>query len=209
MIFEHETPPFAPVSMPTEPSEASGLIDQQPQPLSAEEIKQTAENLRRLPKGFLPFEVFNAVAEKVTTPTIDVVPLRISNGRMEVFMLRRPGDDPYWPGQWHVPGTVLRSTDKAGDFSSGLDRLFKSKDETEGTITPTSAPKYVTTKFWDVARGRELDTVHYVPVEATSDQLPGQFFPVDELPDDTIEHHKIIIQEAAEAYKRDMQQSVE
>lgn len=175
--------------------------DHDPQPLTPEEIRETAERLRRLPKGFLPLEIFLAVAEKVATPTIDVAPLRTHEGRLQVFMLRRPDDDEHWPGQWHIPGTVLRATDEENSFNSGLARLFDG--ETEGLVVPVGEPKHVGTKFWDVERGRELDHLHYVEVEALSDDLPGQFFPVDELPDDTIAHHKIIIPEIVDAYLKD------
>lgn len=183
----------------------------EPRPLTPEEIKQTAENLRRLPRGFLPLEVFNSIAELVATPTIDVAPLRERDGRLEVFMLPRPDDDPYWAGQWHMPGTVLRSTDNEGDFSSGFERLFAKKGEGEGKIVPVTEPKHIGTKFWNVERGRELDHMHYVVVETTGDDvdLPGVFFPVDELPDNTIEHHKVMIGEIVEAYRRDTQGKAE
>jgi hypothetical protein len=62
-------------------------------------------------------------------------------------------------------------------------------------------PVQVTTKFWDVERGRELDSVFYFETDVKDeDILEGTFFPVDQLPDLTIDHHKVMIPEIAVAF---------
>ncbi len=171
------------------------------QPLNPEEIKQTVEYLRRLPKGFLPLEIFNAVAELVTTPTIEVAPVRMNaEGNAEVLLLQRPDDDAYWPGEWHMPGTVLRSTDEEGSFTSGFKRIFGG--ELAGKVVPLGEPKVLGTNFWDVERGRELATKHFVEVEVDADaELPGKFFALDNIPENTIEHHRVMIPEMLAAFE--------
>lgn len=175
-----------------------------PQPLTPEEIRETAERIRRLPKGFLPKDIFEALAEKIVIPTVNLAMLRNNNGRIEVFLMQRPQDDPYWPGQWHITGTVLLSTDEDGSYNSAFHRLFGG--EAEGKLAPIGEPRYVNTKFESGARGQEIDQRHYVEVEALSDDLPGQFFPVDELPEGVIEEHgSVAVPEIVAAYLKDKQ----
>lgn len=168
---------------------------------SKEDTAFAADVLIRSPKGFLPFELFLAVAARVTTPTMELAPLRQkNNGALEILLTQRPADDPYWPNGWHMPGTVLRATDKEGDFSSGIERILC--DELHGKVPMRGTPVYVTTKFWDVLRGRELDTVYYFKTDvADSDLAEGKFFAVDDLPDTTLAHHKIIITEIAAVFR--------
>jgi hypothetical protein len=167
-----------------------------------DEVKQAVDVFNRLPKGFLPHDLFIAVAAKVTMPTMELVPVRLSgNGEVEVLLTQRPNDDPYWPNQWHMPGTVIRASDKEGtDFSSGIERVLQ--NELHGTIRMIGEPKYAGMKFWDVARGRELDQIFYFETDAKDEDVTeGQFFSVNNLPESTMSHHKIMIPEVAAAFK--------
>ncbi len=197
-LFDGELPYLGPANTAPQASVPEQTKDQ---PLSPEEVKQTVEYLRRLPRGFLPFDIFNAVAELVTTPTVEVAPVRMNaDGKAEVLLLQRDVNDPYWPGQWHMPGTVLRSTDKPGDFSSAFQRVFGG--ELAGRVTPLSEPVLIGVNFWDVERGRELANKHFVEVEATADaELPGQFYTLDNLPDNLIAHHGAMIPEMLAAFE--------
>jgi hypothetical protein len=173
-------------------------------PLTDEEIRVTAENLRRLPKGFLPKEIFLAVAELVTTPTMEVAPLRVNeNGQTEILLTQRPADDEHWPNGWHMPGTVIRSTDEEGSLTTGFNRVLQS--ELDEDVRPVAEPVFVGTKFWDVERGREFDQMYYIEVEA-NDETPGQFFTADTLPDNTLSHHKVMIPEIIAAFEASKKQ---
>jgi len=161
------------------------------------EIELAASILSRLPGGFLPLPIFHEVARLVTTPTMEVAPMRMAaNGIAEILLTYR--NDKHWQG-WHIPGTVIRSTDEPDSFHTGFQRVLT--EELNGSVTYLTEPQYVNQKFWDVARGRELDAVHFVEVSvADESQLPGTFFAVNAIPEDTVEHHKIMIPEIAEAY---------
>lgn len=164
-----------------------------------EEVHMAADVIRRLPKGFLPFDLFISIAEKVTTPTMEVAPLRRRGDKIEVLMTQRPDTDPHWPGGWHLTGTVVRATDDEGDFSSGFNRVLY--DELHGTVQPIDEIQYVGMKFWDVERGRELDQMFYFETNATDDDVKeGAFFDVENLPVTTLEHHKIMIPEIVSAF---------
>lgn len=180
--------------------EEDGSTGQKPTP---EEIHQAAGVIKRLPKGFLPFELFIAIAEKVTTPTMETAPLRTNpEGGVEVLLTQRPADDPHWPSGWHIPGTVIRATDNEGNFQSGFERVLK--DELHGTVRPLGSLHRVGIKFWDVNRGRELDIVHYFETDAADEAvMEGKFFDVNDLPETTLEHHKVMIPEIAAAFLRD------
>ena len=167
-----------------------------------DEIKQAVDVINRVPKGFLPFELFIALAAKITTPTVDLVPVRKNqDGEPEILLIQRPADDPYWPREWHVPGTVIRASDKEGsDFSSGKERVLR--DELHGTIRMIGAPQFIGAKFWDVKRGRELEHLFYFETDAADeDVVEGQFFTVNNIPDSTMSHHRVIVSEIAEAFR--------
>lgn len=165
-----------------------------------EQIEQAASVLRSLSPGFLPKELFLEIARLTPTATIELAPVRRGpSDSVEIYLTQRPDDDPHWPGQWHIPGTVLRSTDVADDFTSGFERVLK--DELSQQVEPIGPPTYVGLKFWDVARGREVDHVHYIEVDQGSVQTEGgAFFPSDDLPDNLIEHHRSMIAEILAAY---------
>lgn len=163
-------------------------------PLSKEEIDQAASLLRRLPKGFLPYDIFIQVARLVTTPTMEVAPIRMREGKLEIYLTKRSPHDLHWPSSWHIPGTVIRSTDDEGNFTSGFKRVLD--DELGPAFQYVSDPQLVYTKFWDVLRGRELDMVHYIWVEVNeTTPINGAFFQRENIPESTIEHHKIMIPE--------------
>ena len=67
-------------------------------PPSDEEIRNAAGVIARLPKGYLPFELFIAIAAKTTVPTMEVAPLRRNGEKVEILLTQRPNNDPYWPG---------------------------------------------------------------------------------------------------------------
>lgn len=175
-------------------------MEENNQPLTNEEIEAVASLLQRLPRGYLPQPIFWAVASLVTTPTMEVAPLRKTANGLEIYLTQRPENDPHWPSGWHIPGTVIRSTDEEGSLASGFARVLQ--DELGEGMRYVSEPVQVTTKFWDVTRGRELDLVHYIEVEVIDEaKLTGRFFPVDSLPETTLEHHKIMIPEIAAAFR--------
>jgi len=158
---------------------------------TSEEVAVAAEIISRLPKGYLPFPLFVAVTSKVVTPTLELVILHEIDGVMHVVLTRRPDDDTYWPGEWHVPGTVIRSTDTVGTFESCFERIIH--DELKGSVE-ISTPEFVGVKFWDIKRGREVDQIFCVNAASVA-ELPDdiRLFPLDALPSNLMEHHNEII----------------
>lgn len=168
-----------------------------------EELQQAVDVLARLPRGFLPKQVFLEVARLVTTPTIEVAPLRENaDGTIEILLTKRPADDPHWANMWHITGTILLSTDEEGDgFTSGVERVLRG--ELQGVIPILDGVHYVSTKFWDVARGRELDQIFYFKTNVADEAVrEGRFFNVEHLPESVIDHHKIMISEIVQKFRK-------
>lgn len=155
-----------------------------------EEIQQAVQTLNKLERGFLPFELFLSVADKVVMPALELVPVRQNGDRLEVLLTQRPASDPHWPEYWHLTGTIIRASDQEGiEFSSAKARVLQ--DELHGTVTPVGAIYFLYATFMDIARGRELDHVYYFETNASdSDVQEGVFFDVESLPEKTMQHHK-------------------
>lgn len=165
--------------------------------LSPREIAAAKETLAKLEPGLLPLDIFLQVARLCVTTTVEMVPLRhnLDNGKDEVLLVRRESDDPIWPNMLHIPGTVLRSTDRQGDYSDAFKRIF---DGELGGVKTDGEPVFIRNAFQQVKRGRELALVHYVEL---SEQPPnGQFYATDELPEDLVDHQLTYIREASELF---------
>ncbi|MEP6710168.1 MAG: hypothetical protein ABJA64_00420 [Candidatus Saccharibacteria bacterium] len=166
-----------------------------------DEINNAAAIIHQLPRGFLPKQLFYAIAEKTVINTIEMMILRFNKGIIEILLTQRPPDDPYWPNAWHIPGTVLLSTDSEGDYSSAFFRIFDG--ELAGKVVPLSKPSFVVTKFWDNGRGRELDQVFFVDTLVEDINLDdGRFYSIEELPEGILKAYSYIFPEGLIAYKK-------
>jgi hypothetical protein len=155
------------------------------------EIEKAADIISRLPKGFLPYPLFMAIASKVVTPTLELVICQRVNNELKVLLTRRPDNDTYWPGEWHIPGTVIRATDNEHTFRSCFDRILR--DELHDLVTITD-PAYVSTEFWDIERGREVDQLFCAWSQDVYD-LPDdiKFFSIKKLPEPFMKNHIKIV----------------
>jgi hypothetical protein len=150
-------------------------------PPTDEEISQAASILRRLSPGSLPLDIFLETARLTTTPIIELVPLRTNDGKTEVLLFKRAEDDPTWPGQFHTPGTVIRSTDASTGIQAPLSRIYIDALQ----VKPDSQPRYVTSLLHKVARGSEMATVFYIDM-SEADSTQGVWYPADQLPDSIV-----------------------
>jgi ADP-ribose pyrophosphatase YjhB (NUDIX family) len=165
-----------------------------------QEVHYAANILRRLPRGFLPFEVFIAFAERTVMPCLELSLFRRHGDEIEILLTKREADDPHFPDAWHLPGGVLRATDKEGDFSSILERTLQG--ELRGEHLLLYEPQYAITRFQETARGREL-VLEYFSEVTYSDATPteGCFFSIDSLPRDLLDQYLVIIPETAKAFQ--------
>lgn len=178
------------------------------------ELSQAVDYLKSLPAGRLPKEIFLQFARLMVVPVIELVPVRLGNdGTAEVLLVQRPADDPVWPSMWHVPGTVIRTTDKmdaGNDYDQPLERLLGPEGELAG-IKTVGKPVEIETERRRVARGDELAVIHYIEVQGEA--TAGRFFALDEYPANVpqpgiVPHHDAFVRRAAARFLADKSKTV-
>jgi len=164
--------------------------------LNSDEQKQLVRLLNKLEPGFLPFEIFLGIARLVVLSIIEFVPLRLNpNGKVEVLLLPRGDDDPIWPNQLHVPGTVIRPTDTEGEMYLAFERILR--DELQGT--KVSDPHFVGSILHKSKRGTEQAQVFWV--EVLESPRVGHFYKIDSLPENLMHSQLAFIKQAAENFQ--------
>lgn len=150
-----------------------------------------AEQLSQLSPGKLPLDVFNQVARLSVTPVVELVPLyRGNNAGTQVFLLQRSADDALWAGMYHVPGSIVLSTDQPGSFAEALSRARSKLASYE-----LSEPVFVEAQLCKVARGMEVALVYAVELKDAPSNSSALFSQQD-LPDNLIEGQRQFIEAA-------------
>ncbi len=159
-------------------------------------ILEAEKFISQLEPGFLPMPIFSQIVRLVVTPTVEMVPFRrIQEKGLQVLLIKRDDDDPHWPGQYHVPGSVIRATDAKLSFQDAFNRIIKG--EIKG-IKVIKGPIFVQHLFHQVKRGAELPMIHWI--EVSGEVSGGTYFDVDKLPENIVDHHPLIIRKALEHF---------
>lgn len=136
-------------------------------------------------------KLFNALARVTVSVAVEAVCLRINpaNNKVEVYLTQRPETDPAYPGQWHCPGSIMRPGEEIVDIFVRLSRQeFDSKDLSWTFVANANHPFE--------ARGHFFSLI-YLCYLGEKDGLSGEWFPVDQLPEKTVTHHRARIIPAA------------
>lgn len=152
------------------------------------------ELIAKCEPGNLPSRVFEAVAKIAVYPAIEFVLLRVREGEIETLLFQRSWDDPVWPGQWHAPGTILRPTDATVEDAKA--RLIQ--DELMGM--QLSGPHFVGVAMNNYLRGNGLGIEYWL--EVSGEPANGQFYNVNQLPNDIVKEQTQLLQRAIQAYKQ-------
>lgn len=164
--------------------------------MTVEEQKQLLRLLGQLEPGYQPLEVFLELARIVALPILELVPVRRSDkGVIEVLLLKRETHDSHWPGELHVPGTVIRAT----DADKGMDTAFQRIYTDELRSTQLGDLVYVGTVLHKSRRGTEYAAIYWC--EVVGEPAAGQFFPASELPYNLMESQRKIIAKAVHSYE--------
>jgi hypothetical protein len=140
--------------------------------------------------GKIPREVYESLARFFPQACVELAVLRQSEDELEIFLSARPDDDPYWPGQLHMPGTTLYALDSEETMWSRL--MHNELRELNGR-RPTLAFNHVTT-YDDRERGACMHAVYLTVVEAGTEISSGQFYPLRDIPRETINHHYAMLE---------------
>lgn len=160
--------------------------------------KTLVDLLKQLEPGFLSYEVFEQFARIVALPILECIPLRRANGVVEVLLIERPKDDPFWPGMLHTPGTVVRATDLNSDHNSNwqaFDRVLK--DELKDT--PVGRPHFAGNQLRLSKRGTEQAQIYWL--EVIGEPKVGKFYDVTRLPASLVESQVAFIGLVVNSYK--------
>jgi 8-oxo-dGTP pyrophosphatase MutT (NUDIX family) len=182
-----------PPSRHTETVRDFGFVDE----LSVEERQALAARcLAGLPAGRQPLELFSELG------TVELVGLRTdNNGREQVLLVQRPGDDRWWPGLWHLPGTVVLPDDR--DLSAVVTRLLRR--ETRNALALAGELQVWQSGIRHGVRGTELTAFCWGELEQLA-SLPSELsfietdrFVTGELELSTVDGHRELVAEAMRA----------
>ena len=142
----------------------------------------------------LPRPVFDGWVENLPTVALELAFIRtVDSGRREIFMARRGENDPFWPGEWHIPGTIVRQNEP---IRVAYQRLIASE---ASEVNAIGQLRFVTYQEFpkgegpnQCKRGHEIGLLHLV--ELTRGNLQGgTFFPLTKIPAKTIGFHRTMV----------------
>ncbi len=160
---------------------------------------EVGEYLRSFQGELLPEPIFYAIAETMALPYVELVIFNAhAQHQQQVLLTRRGENDPYFPNLWHVPGTLLQSSDvtfHGTDLGVAIARLLN--EELQGLEV-----KHLTFSgfhFHKVARGVGLSLV--LTALAENEPKAGQYHGVNHLPEDMIKEQAVFILKAVRDHK--------
>jgi len=135
------------------------------------------------PKKPLGTELFNALARLTITVAVEAVCLKKNptTGKIEVYLVQRSPTDSAYAGQWHCPGSAFRPGE---DELNVFWRL--SRNEFGGELENWKFLFNFNNR--QEARGHFFSAVYLCKMAHVKGR--GTWFPVDQLPEVTVEHHR-------------------
>ncbi len=164
--------------------------------LTPQEIASCVAILRRLEPGILPLEIFNQVARLVCLPMVDVVPMKYEGLGLSIGLVEREEDDLWWPNLWHLPGTVLRSTDTV---ETAIQRLMDS----EIAIKTSSAQVFRGFSVHRSERGSGLILIYTIENCLFKKTSAVKWFSIDHLPKEFVSSESYVIEKIKESLAHD------
>ncbi len=158
--------------------------------LSQEEIKDLAVLLLSKvedPQKGIGKNLFNAIARLTVILTPEAACLRRNpqTNTVEVYLVRRAIDDTAYPGQWHIPGSAMRPGEEIED-------VFLRLQEKELGIAITSKKFIFHFNNPKETRGHFFSLIYLCQLESGA-KGKGEWFPVDQLPENIVGHHKMLV----------------
>jgi hypothetical protein len=141
-------------------------------------MKKVIKELNKLSPGFLPKEVFEAVARLVVTPTLVVFPYMKTEDGIKVCLKRRGKDVSGDAGLIHPTGTIILATDNS--LEDTYKRLLK---EELSDVNVVGEPKLCEVVFTELKRGKEISLLHYVEIDSAT---PEDLYNPENLPSDVV-----------------------
>lgn len=134
--------------------------------------------LSKLKPGFLPEPVFLEMQRLNHCLSVELI---LMNGE-SIYLNQRPETDRFWPNQFQIPGTMVRGNEGIKD---SLGRLMAN----EFPMYEVSEPRFTRYYEYDTPRGH----ITHLLFTATTQDDYNSFCPLDELPENMVEHHKLLL----------------
>ncbi len=157
--------------------------------LSQEEIKSLAVSLLgkiEKSKNGLGKDLFNAIARLTVMLCFEVVCLRKNSAtnQTEVYLIKRAPDETSYPGQWHIPGSVMRPGEEIEDV---LLRLSQKEIGLE-----IMSKKFIFhVNYPKEPRGHFFSLIYLC--QLSKEPGKGKWFAVNQLPENIIEPHRTLV----------------
>lgn len=175
------------------------LLNQAGQLRQKTEEKRIGRSLRLLAnKTRLPEPIFDGVLAVIPGTSMEVVPIyKDDKGELHVFLTKRSENDRFWPGEYHCPGSMVLNSDVV---LGGTDHVWKRLKAKEFERQDLGSPVFASPALLETKRGQEVALIYYVDIP--EDLKNGRYFLVNNLPENLIDHHKLIIGTAVDFYKK-------
>lgn len=165
------------------------------------------ESLKEIEQPWTP-EFFWAMNRLIPTMGVESVIVRQNDdGLLEVLLTQRGTDDLSWPGQWHVPGRTFRDTDLDTSLASSEMYALTLRKIWSGELglSTQQMNQIITIKCdvipWRHARGGCISTV-FICMAGGIDFPVGEWFSVDNLPDEFLGGQEAIVQAVVDFLRR-------
>lgn len=144
--------------------------------------EMAAAALEQIPRGAaFGTRLFNAVTQLSVGTAFEAVALRDNGEVIEVFMTQRALTETAYPGEWHCPGSYQRADEGPAEVFA---RLAKAK-EFAGPIGNWRLVGLFINRTEE--RGTTNSVVFLVDIEPGDS---GKWWPIDQLPQNTVCHHR-------------------
>lgn len=164
--------------------------------LNEDQIKGIRKILNNQSPGYLPYDLFIELSKFMVVPIIELVPLcKNRAGGIEVLLLKRSADDPFWPNLLQTPGTIVRVDDKDSSFDDAFDRLKNEIGVTSFNKNPVLFQNYYRTS----ERSKEVAMCYWVELNE-NDIVRGEWFRINYLPVNIVDNQIDLIQKAVKNF---------
>lgn len=162
--------------------------------LTAKETETLAilkEKRAQNPQQRVPARLFFADILERPSLSSELAILRRSEKGAEIYLIQRPSNDPFYSNQWHGPGCMLKTNQTVAE---GVQEVMERELGLvlPGVVNPGKYFEWLTGNGpGQCPRGHTVCFYHYVWVNSyqAGKLHGGEFFPINKLPEPTIEVH--------------------
>jgi hypothetical protein len=126
--------------------------------------------------------------------TFEAIPYRITDGKIQVYMIKRPATDPLFSNTFHTPGTMCSGSDNT------LEDAFQRLKTDELSELKIDNPEQIEAFYRVSPRGNEAVFMHLVKVFEGGN--PENWYDADNIPLNTTQVHVDMIKKCVKAINK-------